>query len=159
MIEEGDTVFRGGSYPTLDNIVEVYKPTIYLAGHITADAYRAVATAYLTSKGFTVLDPFVRADFRDRENLDMAALSDEIVQGDLEDINKSQAVLADCTIGSPGTSMEIWYANSIGRPVYSFVEKGNRISPWVYYVSKDKVVSGSLADSLIRLTKDLGKGR
>jgi len=139
--------------PHLQAVAADPRPTVYLAGHISADNYRKVATTYLDDYGWEVLDPFVRADFRDRDNLDMAALSEEIVEGDLNDIKRSQAVLADCTIGSPGTSMEIWYANSIGRPVYAFVERGNRISPWVHYVAHEKVEE-TLSDALVRLVGD-----
>ncbi len=47
--------------------------------------------------------------------------------------------------------MESWYAHSIGRPVYSFVDGGKeRISPWIHYISE--YVDTSLADALVRLT-------
>ena len=128
--------------------------TIYLAGHITADSYRSVATAFLESKGFEVLDPFrPERDFRGRED---TVTCQELVEGDIEDITHSHAVLADLTIPSAGTSMECWFAHSIGRPVYPFVEKGGRVSPWINYVAKDNKTFGSLADALTTLIADLG---
>ncbi len=149
------TILPGG-LPQVEFIGADLSPSVYLAGHISADNYRKVATTYLAQAGWNVLDPFLRADFRDRGNLDMAALAEEIVHGDLKDIRESKAVLADCTIGSPGTSMEIWYAHSIGRPVYAFVEKGNRISPWVHYVAHEKVEE-TLSDALVRLVGDYSR--
>ena len=54
--------------PHLQAVASNPRPTVYLAGHISADNYRQVSTTYLDDHGWEVLDPFVRADFReDRE--------------------------------------------------------------------------------------------
>lgn len=116
---------------------------VYLAGHHMADDYRTQATKILMAKGIRVLDPMRdEHDYRGIEGDNV----ERIVQGDLRDVVDCTHVLADFSQNSVGTSMECWFAHSIGRPVVSFVEsKDLRISPWVHYVSRSVHIGVDLA--------------
>lgn len=102
---------------------------VYLAGGINglsdSDAmdWREYAKERLLCD---TLDP-MRRDYRGKEDESV----DEIVHGDIEDINNSDIVLASCVRPSWGTAMEIHYASSF-KPVYAVVPEGN-ISPWLRY--------------------------
>ncbi len=145
----------------LRNIADSYEPVIYLAGHFKRDDYRAEATSYLTSNGYKVLDPFRdEHDLRGKE----AGASQQIVKWDLEDIIECNAVLSNFTDMSVGTSMECWFAHSIGRPVYAFVDDPGypyedtvRISPWIEYVAKRNTAYRALEVVLVTLRNDFGR--
>lgn len=106
-------------------------PVIYLCGGINglsdADAndWRTEAKRRLPR----TLDP-MRRDYRGRESENI----NQIVSGDLWDIDKSNAVLAMCTRPSWGTAMEIFYAHSQELPVVAVVP-GGPVSPWLAYHS------------------------
>lgn len=107
------------------------EPIVYLCGGINglsdADAkdWREHAKSRLTR----TLDP-MRRDYRGIEAQNVA----EIVGWDLRDIREADCVLANCARPSWGTAMEIFFAHSIGRPVFSVVPSG-AVSPWLAYHS------------------------
>jgi nucleoside 2-deoxyribosyltransferase len=78
----------------------------------------------------------MRRDFRGRESQSVR----EIVELDMDDINKCDAVLAHISQPSAGTSMEIFYAKYVlGKPVVVVNATGRPSTPWVSYFS-DSVV-------------------
>ena len=105
---------------------------IYLAGPINgctddeANNWRDIAKARLGADN--CLDP-MRRDFRGRED----DCVDEIVWGDLDDIDESDVVLANCWQPSWGTGMEIRYAFAEGKLVIAVLPPGTRVSPWLAY--------------------------
>lgn len=74
------------------------------------------------------LDP-MRRDYRGKTDTHC----EEIVQLDLEDIDASSIVLANCWQAGWGTPMEIFYTRSKGKAVLAVVPPGSRISPWLRY--------------------------
>lgn len=106
---------------------------VYLAGGYNHDQYRLLATEMLLHAGHPQPINPMRAerDFRGRE----AGNEKEIVEGDLSDVIASDVVLADFTTNDVGTSMECWFAHSIGKPVISFFGS-NRRSPWAVFISR-----------------------
>ena len=95
------------------------------------------------------LDP-MRRDYRGADLSDLAA---EIVAFDKEDIRACDAVLAYCPYPSVGTSMEIFYAHSIGKPVHLVVPSISKASPWLTHHS----VTGdeSITEALNSIKKSL----
>lgn len=77
------------------------------------------------------LDP-MRRDYRGRED----AFAREIVNGDREDIQNSDFILANVSTPSWGTAMEIYMAHSYEKPVIAFAPTGARISPWLRFHCK-----------------------
>lgn len=84
------------------------------------------STAKQLLKGET-LDP-MRRDYRGIE----AGSVNEIVRGDLRDIDECTGVLVNATRASWGTAMEIVYAHQRGLPIAAWVGDG-RVSPWLTY--------------------------
>ena len=105
-------------------------PRVYLAGPPFADEYRTRAAALVAAAGFEAVDP-MRRDFRSRTE----GHETEIVEGDLEEIADSDAVLADFTRPDEGTAMEAWYAHSRGIPVVGYTG-GTPAHPWAVYVTR-----------------------
>jgi nucleoside 2-deoxyribosyltransferase len=108
---------------------------VYLACPAGNDEWRTDATRRLVAHGVTVLDPILGRDFRGIED----GREQEIVRGDLTDIVAADAVLGNYTEPGWGTAMESWFAHSIGRRVVAYVEPGDRVSPWVAYISHANV--------------------
>ena len=77
---------------------------------------------------FDILDPTVR-DYREQSD----EFVNEIVEGDKEDIKTADIVLANCWKPSAGTSIEVYFAWQLFKPVVSVV--GGRVSPWIRYHS------------------------
>jgi len=102
---------------------------VYLAGPPFADEYRVRATALVQERGGEPVDP-MRRDFRGGTE----GHEEEIVIGDLADIDSCDAVLAAFTAPDEGTSMEAWYAHSKGIPVVAYTG-GEPVHPWTVYVS------------------------
>ncbi len=106
----------------------------YLAGPINgctddeANNWRDVAKARLGEEN--CLDP-MRRDYRGIEDDSV----DDIVHGDLKDINNSNVMLANCWQTSWGTAMEIHYAWGCGIDVICILPPGSRVSPWLRYHS------------------------
>lgn len=104
------------------------EPIVYLCGGINglSDSECKDWREYAKSKLSRTLDP-MRRDYRGRE----AECVDEIVNGDLEDIDASDVVLANCMRPSWGTAMEVFYAYQAGKTVYIVAPKG--CSPWLMH--------------------------
>ena len=115
--------FRHGS-----TVVRVLR--VYLAGPPFAEEYRRRASELLRAAGHEPLDP-MRRDFRGRTE----GHETEIVEGDLEEIAASDAVLADFTRPDEGTAMEAWYAHGLGKRVVVYTG-GTPAHPWTVYVAQ-----------------------
>ena len=120
---------------------------VYLAGPPYADEYRRRAAALVRGIGWEPVDP-MRRDFRGRTQGHEA----EIVEGDLAEIESCDAVLAAFTSPDEGTSMETWYAHSLGKRVIAYTG-GTPPHPWTVYVA-DAVYA-----ELERAVQALGEGR
>jgi len=102
---------------------------VYLAGPPFAEEYRRRASELLRAAGCEPVDP-MRRDFRGRTE----GREQEIVEGDLADIDSCDAVLADFTRPDEGTAMEAWYAHNRGIQVVAYTG-GQPAHPWIVYVS------------------------
>ena len=102
---------------------------VYLAGPPYAEEYRRRAARLLAAGGHEPVDP-MRRDFRGAT----AGREQELVEGDLADIDGCDAVLADFTRADEGTSMEAWYAHSRGIPVVVYTG-GTPPHPWTVDVA------------------------
>lgn len=76
------------------------------------------------------IDP-MRRDYRNIESLNYR----EIVDLDKRDIRDSDIILVCYEKPSVGTSMEIFYAWTIGKPVIVWCSPTAAISPWMLYHS------------------------
>jgi len=103
---------------------------VYLAGPPFAEEYRRRATELLIGAGCEPVDP-MRRDFR----AGTEGHEEEIVEGDLADIDSCDAVLADFTAPDEGTAMETWYAHSRGVRVVAY-SGGKPPHPWTVYVAE-----------------------
>ncbi len=107
------------------------KARVYLAGPIFQQPDRICADwrgYFKQFPEFEWLDPMMR-DYRGKED----SAFGEIVEGDKADIDGCRAVIANATIASAGTSMEILWAWLNHTPVISIV--GEKVSPWIRYHS------------------------
>jgi len=102
---------------------------VYLAGPPFADEYRRQAEALAREAGWEPVDP-MRRDFRGRTE----GHEQEIVEGDLADIDSCQAVLASFAVPDEGTAMEAWYAHARKKPVVVYTG-GASAHPWTVYVA------------------------
>ena len=102
---------------------------VYLAGPPYADEYRRRAAALAREAGWEPVDP-MRRDFRGATQ----GREDEIVSGDLADIDSCDVVLAAFTAADEGTAMETWYARSQGKRVIAYTG-GTPPHPWTVYVA------------------------
>ena len=102
---------------------------VYLAGPPFAEEYRRRAAELVRAAGWEPVDP-MRRDFRGRTE----GHEPEIVEGDLEDIDGCDAVLAAFTAADEGTAMEAWYAHSRGKRVVAYTG-GTPPHPWTVYVA------------------------
>ena len=82
---------------------------VYLAGPPYADEYRRRADELVRARGWDPVDP-MRRDYRGRA----AGNEQEIVEGDLAEIESCDAVLAAFTSPDEGTAMEAWHARTLG---------------------------------------------
>jgi nucleoside 2-deoxyribosyltransferase len=113
---------------------------VYVAGPPYADEYRRRAIELLREHGHDPVDP-MRRDFRGRT----AGNEREIVEGDLEEIDGCDAVLAAFTAPDEGTAMEAWYAHGRGKRVVAYTS-GAPAHPWTIYVAAS--VHGDLGDAV-----------
>jgi nucleoside 2-deoxyribosyltransferase len=118
-------------------------PRVYLAGPPFADEYRVRASALVVAAGWEPVDP-MRRDFRGGTR----GHEQEIVDGDLADIDSCDAVLAAFTAPDEGTAMEAWYAHSRGVRVVVYTA-GAPPHPWTVYVAES--VHASLEDAIAAL--------
>jgi nucleoside 2-deoxyribosyltransferase len=119
-------------------------PSVYLAGPPFADDYRRRASELVRACGWEPVDP-MRRDFRGRTE----GNEREIVEGDLDDIDACDAVLAAFTEPDEGTAMEAWYAHTSGKPVVAWTGSA-WAHPWTVYVSRS--VHERLEDAVAALT-------
>jgi nucleoside 2-deoxyribosyltransferase len=113
---------------------------VYLAGPPFADEYRRRAAELLRGRGCEAVDP-MRRDFRGRTEGNEV----EIVEGDLEEIDSCDAVLAAFTSPDEGTAMEAWHARALGKPVVAYTG-GTPPHPWTVYVAS--AVHAELEDAV-----------
>ena len=118
-------------------------PRVYLAGPPFAEEYRRRAAELAHAAGWEPVDP-MRRDFRGNT----VGHEQEIVEGDLADIDSCDAVLAAFTAPDEGTSMEAWYAHAQGVPVVVYTG-GTPPHPWTVYVARS--VHADLADAITAL--------
>ena len=116
---------------------------VYLAGPPYAEEYRRRATGLLREAGCEPVDP-MRRDFRGRTE----GHEQELVEGDLADIDSCDALLADFTRPDEGTAMEAWYARSRGIPVVAYTG-GTPPHPWTTYVAASVEAELDLAVSAL----------
>jgi len=102
---------------------------VYLAGPPYAEEYRRRAEALVREIGWEPVDP-MRRDFRGGT----AGREEEIVEGDLAEIESCDAVLAAFTFPDEGTAMETWYAHGLGKLVVAYTG-GTPPHPWTVYVA------------------------
>jgi nucleoside 2-deoxyribosyltransferase len=112
----------------------MHRKRVYLAGPPYAEEYRRRAAALVRELGWEPVDP-MRRDFRGRTK----GNEDEIVEGDLADIDSCDAVLAAFISPDEGTAMEAWYAHAAGKRVVAYTG-GTPPHPWTVYVA-DAAVS------------------
>jgi len=124
---------------------------IYLGGPINgctdeeANGWRDEAKAVIEAAGHEWIDPMSR-DYRGREM--EPGIAQEIVKGDLEDINACDVLLMNCPKPSVGTSMEIFYGYQAGKRVIVVVpDDGRDPSPWLV-VHSNEIVRGSAVQAL-----------
>ena len=115
-------------------------PSVYLAGPPFADDYRRRASDLVRELGWTPVDP-MRRDFRGRTEGNEA----EIVEGDVEDIESCDALLADFTEPDEGTAMEAWHAHMLGKRIVVYTG-GRKPHPWTVYIAH--VVHAELPDAV-----------
>jgi nucleoside 2-deoxyribosyltransferase len=109
---------------------------VYVAGPPNAEDYRRRATDLLRRHGHEPVDP-MRRDFRGRTEGNEA----EIVEGDLADIDRCDAVLASFIAPDEGTAMEAWYAHTKGKRVVGYTG-GSPVHPWAVYVTAASMHAG-----------------
>lgn len=124
---------------------------IYLCGPIngrtTEDATGWRETVKELWEGET-LDP-MRRDYRGREM--EHGIAAEIVEGDLVDINNSDAILVFFDKPSVGTAMEVFYANhNLGKPVVVVNSSNGPLSPWMVHHSDRQVSSVKEALNILK---------
>src|SRR6195952_4238766 len=102
---------------------------VYLAGPPFAEEYRRRADFLVRAIGGEPVDPMQR-DFRGRTE----GNEQEIVEGDLAEIDSCDAVLAAFTAPDEGTSMETWCAHRQG-PFVVVYTGGEPPPPWTAYVA------------------------
>lgn len=124
---------------------------IYLGGPINgctdeeASGWRDALKPLIEARGDVFIDP-MRRDYRGREM--EPGIAEEIVRGDLDDIDSSDVLLMNCPKPSVGTSMEIFYGHSTGKPVVVVIpDDGRAPSPWLV-VHSDLVIRGNAAQAL-----------
>lgn len=107
---------------------------IYLGGPINgctdeeASGWRDELKPLLEAAGHEWVDPMVR-DYRGREM--EPGIAQEIVDGDIQDIDSCDLLVMACPKPSVGTSMEVFYGFRSGKKVYCVIPEGDTPSPWL----------------------------
>jgi hypothetical protein len=104
---------------------------VYLAGSINGaedSECKDWREWFKTIWPFGIKDPLKR-DYRGKESTAI----NEIVILDKLDIQNSDIILVRYTKPSVGTSMEIFYAHSINKPIVLWCDEGVSLSPWLLY--------------------------
>lgn len=129
--------------------------TIYLCGPIngrtTEDATSWRETVKDRWDG-QCLDP-MRRDYRGREL--EPGIAAEIVAGDIEDIQNSDAVLVFFDKPSVGTAMEVFYAKHVLKKLVVVIDASDKpLSPWMLHhadhVTKHVSVALAMVDMSLR---------
>ena len=106
--------------------------SVYLCGAINGktdeecNGWRASAK-HMLGGSFVVVDPMAR-DFRGKEDMNV----EEIVKGDIADIDAADFILVRADLPSWGTAMEVRHAFVTGKKIVAFTDS-DRISPWLRY--------------------------
>jgi len=105
---------------------------VYLCGPINGCTDAEAINWRETAKAVfpKAIDPMVR-DYRGREHFDYR----EIVDLDKRDVRNADAILVNYSKPSVGTSMEVHYAWTLGKPVIVWCSESAVISPWLRYHS------------------------
>ncbi|CAB4124501.1 Nucleoside 2-deoxyribosyltransferase [uncultured Caudovirales phage] len=110
---------------------------VYLAGSIngaTDAECKDWRDWFATIWPFKTIDP-LRRDYRGKELTNVS----EIVHLDKLDIQNSDLVVVRYDKPSVGTSMEVFYAHSLGKPIILWCDEGVTLSPWMVYHITSKV--------------------
>ncbi len=125
------------------------KPKIYLCGPINGctDDEATTWREWFKNSGVAAdfVDPMKR-DYRGKEASDYR----EIVELDKRDIRGCDAVVVMYVKPSVGTSMEIFFAWTIGVPVIVIDESDKPVSPWLRYHSTAVVKSKESASEKLK---------
>ena len=121
------------------------KKIIYLAGPIECanpaerTEWRDEATKFLTERGFEVINPLGKDDWS----------AADIVETDLADIARSDAVLAWLPWGTPaiGTAMEVFFAGRMLRKPGVVWTDSHADHPWLFCCAN--ATRETLADALL----------
>ena len=116
---------------------------MYLAGPPFAEEYRRRAAELLRRANLDPVDP-MQKDFRGGT----VGHETEIVEGDLEEIDSCDAMLADFTRPDEGTAMEAWHAHASGKRIVAYTG-GTPPHPWTVYVAD--AIHADLADAVAAL--------
>lgn len=128
-------------------------PVIYLCGPIngcTDEECNDWRSLVKQLWGDRCLDPMVR-DYRGKE----AESYREIVELDKLDIRRADIVMVSYSKPSVGTSMEVFYAWTLGKPVVVVCSPDATISPWLRYHATALVHSYADAVTWCRKVFDL----
>ena len=123
---------------------------VYLGGPINgctdeeATGWRDELKPLIEAAGHEWVDPMVR-DYRGREM--EPGIAQEIVDGDIEDIDSCDLLLMNCPKPSVGTSMEVFYGYQQGKRVICVVPEGHVPSPWLV-VHSWLIVEGSAKNAM-----------
>lgn len=132
--------------------------TIYLCGPIngrTDDDARGWREVVKERWDGNCLDP-MRRDYRGREM--ETGIAAEIVAGDIEDIQQSDAILVYFDKPSVGTAMEVFYAKHVlGKYVVVIDASDKPLSPWLVHHSDQQTRHISVA--LATLNMYFNRGR
>jgi nucleoside 2-deoxyribosyltransferase len=116
---------------------------VYMAGPPDADEYRQHASELLRRAGHVP----IRCGTSAARTI---GHEEEIVVGDLADVDSRDVVLADFSEPDEGTAMEAWYARSVGKPVVARTG-GRAPHPWVVYVASS--VNRELGEAVNALSR------
>jgi nucleoside 2-deoxyribosyltransferase len=92
------------------------------------------------------IDPMKR-DYRGEEDVAYR----EIVELDKRDVRAADIILVNYTKPSVGTSMEVHYAWTLGKPIILWCAPYTNLSPWLHYHCTSIVIS---MDEVIKKIKD-----
>jgi nucleoside 2-deoxyribosyltransferase len=95
------------------------------------EGWRVKATNFLVEAGVSVLDPCRRIPFHNGPR--SANASRRIFQSDLMDIRNSQIFMADIRKKQgtgTGTSMELMYAYTLGKPIILWADEEDAMHPF-----------------------------
>lgn len=128
----------------------MYYTKVYLCGPINgctdeeATSWREAVKQHFPQS----IDPMKR-DYRGVEKL----LYREIVDLDKRDIRNSDIILVNYDKPSVGTSMEVFYAWELGKPIVVWCKEDAKLSPWLIYHSTSLVHT---LESVVKKIEEIG---